>query len=230
MQHIKQNLAEINNRIAEAAAKFGTSASDIMLVGVTKTIDEARIAHLLECGVTNLGENRVQELLPKIDALGEKPTWHLIGHLQSNKARQVVGKVALIHSVDSLSLAKEIDARATKAGIVQNILIEVNAAGEDTKFGLAPNDVCEFAKNITNFGNIRLNGLMTVAPFVENAENNRVYFKKMYELFVDIKQKINDNIDMKYLSMGMTNDYDIAIEEGANIVRIGTGIFGERNY
>ena len=229
MEHIKQNLAEINERIAQAAHKAGTKANDVMLIGVTKTIDEVRIAHLIECGVTNLGENRVQEMLPKMDALADlQPTWHLIGHLQSNKARQVVGRVALIHSVDSLSLAQEIDKRAANAGVVQNILIEVNAAGEDTKFGLAPENVMEFAKNITNFGNIKLNGLMTVAPFVENSENNRIYFQKMYQLFVDIKQKINDNIDMRYLSMGMTNDYETAIEEGANIVRIGTGIFGER--
>ncbi len=230
MSSIKENLEEIRLNIKKAAEKSGRKPEDIMLLGVTKTVDCERIQELVDLGVKELGENRVQELMSKIDVIKGDVNWHLIGSLQTNKVKYIIGKVKLIHSVDSVHLAEEISRRSLKSGLVTDILLEVNAAGEESKHGFSPSELEETLNKIREFKGIRVKGLMTVAPYDENPDNNRVYFKKMRELFVDIKAKNCDNIDMTFLSMGMTNDYIEAIEEGADIVRIGTGIFGERNY
>ncbi len=229
MNDIEYNLIEINEKIEEAAAKSQRNKDDITLVGVSKTIDILRIKEALVCGVTTLGENKVQEFLPKYEQL---PTanWHFIGHLQTNKVKFLIGKVSLIHSVDNFKLAEQINKYSENLNIVTNILIEVNIAEEPTKNGVPVSQAFELVKNIANLQFVKLCGLMTVAPYVVNCENNRIYFKKMHNLFIDIQDKNVNNIDMKFLSMGMTNDYTVAIEEGANIVRIGTGIFGTRNY
>ncbi|MCD8157786.1 MAG: YggS family pyridoxal phosphate-dependent enzyme [Clostridiales bacterium] len=230
MNVIRENLEEIRQNIKTAAEKAGRRPEDIILLGVTKTVDCERIQQLVDLGVKELGENRVQELMSKIDVIKGDVNWHLIGSLQTNKVKYIIGRVKLIHSVDSVHLAEEISRRSLKAGLVTDILLEVNAAGEESKHGFDPSELYEALEKLREFKGIRVKGLMTVAPYDENPENNRVYFKKMRELFVDIKAKNCDNIDMTFLSMGMTNDYTVAIEEGADIVRIGTGIFGARNY
>ncbi len=230
MDYIKQNVDIIRQKIKAAAEKSGRNAEDILLLGVTKTVDCERIQHLADLGILSFGENRVQELMSKIDVIKGDVKWHLIGSLQKNKVKYIIGRVELIHSVDSVDLASEIAKRSEKAGLVTDILLEVNAAGEESKHGFNPDDVYKAVDMLRGTKGINVKGLMTVAPFDENAENNRVYFKKMNEIFIDIRAKNGDNIDMRFLSMGMTNDYTVAIEEGANIVRIGTGIFGTRNY
>lgn len=227
---IKENLEEINEKIKIAAEKSGRKREDILLLGVTKTIDVERIKEMISCGVNSLGENKVQEIMDKYDAIGKGVDWHLIGHLQTNKVKYIVDKVKLIHSVDSLKLAEEIDKRAKQHNIIAEILIELNIAGEESKHGIKPEEAVELCEKIAKLENVKIRGLMTVAPFVENPQENREYFAQMRKLFIDIRNKNIDNIDMTYLSMGMTNDYEVAIEEGANIVRIGTGIFGKRNY
>lgn len=227
---IKENLEAIEEKLTAAALKSGRKREDILLLGVTKTIDTDRIREMMSCGVKSLGENKVQEIMDKYDKIGPEAQWHLIGHLQTNKVKYIIDKVKLIHSVDSLRLAEEIDKRARQHGITMDVLIEVNIAGEESKHGIRPEDTLELCKRAAELEGIRIKGLMTVAPFVENPQENRDYFAQMKKLFVDISSKNIDNIDMAYLSMGMTNDYQTAVEEGANIVRIGTGIFGKRNY
>lgn len=228
MDYIKDNLDEINQRIKRAARKSGRDIADITLVGVTKTIDVARIQRMIDFGVKNIGENRVQEIMAKYDSITDA-NWHMIGHLQTNKVKYIADKVSMIHSVDSFKLGQEISKRALEAGRVIDVLIEVNIAAEDTKYGVSPDGVYNLVKDLSILDGITVSGLMCVAPFVENPEENREYFKKMRQLAVDIKSKMVNNISIKYLSMGMTNDFDVAIEEGANIIRIGTGIFGDRN-
>lgn len=224
---IKQNVEVIKRKIETAAKNSGRTAEDILFLGVTKTIDIQRIQELMDSGITTLGENKPQEIVKKYDQLkGVK--WHLIGHLQSNKVKYIIDKVELIHSVDSLKLALEIDKQAKKHNKVMDILIEINIAGEESKHGIKPNELESLIKEISLLSNVKVKGIMTVAPFVENPQNNRLYFEQMNKLFIDIRSKNIDNIDMTFLSMGMTNDYEVAIEEGANIVRIGTGIFGKR--
>lgn len=230
INYIKENIDFIMKEIEIAANKSGRSSSDITLLAVTKTVSIDKIKVAMDYGIKNLGENKVQELVCKYDELGNECNWHLIGHLQTNKVKYLIDKVKLIHSVDSKKLAIEIDDKAQKNGIIMDILIEVNISGENSKFGIKPDEIDYLLEEISILKNLRLKGLMTIAPFVDNPEENRTYFKNMYKLFIDISKKKNDNIDMKYLSMGMTNDYKIAIEEGANIVRIGTGIFGNRYY
>lgn len=228
---IPDNVAEIRERIARAARKSGREPGEITFVGVTKTIDAGRVCELLDCGVAELGENRVQELLSKYGEVGDRgymPEWHLIGHLQTNKVRYIIDKVTMIHSVDSVRLAEEIDKRAQAIGGRMDVLIEVNAGGEESKFGVRPEDTVAFAREIDKFSGICVRGLMTVAPFVEEPEENREIFRKMRNLLIDITGKISNNEKTPVLSMGMTNDYEIAIEEGATLVRIGTGIFGTR--
>ena len=229
MQNIKKNLDNIKKNIKNSALKIGKSEKDITLLGVTKTIDIDRINALKNFGISNFGENKAQELLNKYPQINNC-NWHFIGHLQTNKVKQIIDKVCLIHSVDSLKLAEEIDKRAKEINKKMDILIEINIGNEPTKSGIKYEDAQTFAKNILEFPNISLKGLMCVAPFVENLKHNREFFKKMNNLFIDINEKNKHNICMEYLSMGMTNDYTVAIEEGSNIVRIGTGIFGKRNY
>jgi len=230
MSDISDNLKEINEKIKNAAVVSGRSREDVLLLGVTKTVDVGRIKTLMECGVKSLGENRVQELLSKYEVIGNQAKWHLIGNLQTNKVKYIADKVELIHSVENVKLAEEIDRQAKKYNKISDILIEVNIAGEVSKHGIEPDYLSRFIDEISKFDNICIKGLMTVAPFVENQQENRKYFEKMRKLFVDNRGKNMDNINMTYLSMGMTNDYEVAIEEGANIVRIGTGIFGKRDY
>ncbi len=230
MIDIKNNLDEIMTNIKNAAEASGRKAEDILLLGVTKTVEVERIKKLMECGVKTLGENRVQELLSKYDIIGNEAKWHLIGNLQTNKVKYIADKVELIHSVESVKLAEEIDKQGKKINKVIDILVEINIANESSKHGVLPENVSKFIDEISKFDNICIKGLMTVAPFVENPQDNRKYFAQMRKIFIDNKAKNVDNINMEFLSMGMTNDYQVAIEEGANIVRIGTGIFGKRDY
>jgi len=225
---IKENVEQIRENIKRAALKSGRSEDDITLIGVTKTVGCERINELLDVGVFNLGENRVQELLSKYDELGSRPTWHLIGQLQTNKVKYIADKVSLIHSVDSVKLASEINKHALKLGKIIDVLVEINVAGEGTKAGIAPDETRRFIEDISGFSNIFIKGLMTIAPYVENPEENRGNFSIMRELFIDKALILGDNVDMHVLSMGMTGDYEVAIEEGSTMVRIGTGIFGSR--
>jgi hypothetical protein len=188
------------------------------------------IQEAMASGITVFGENKVQELTEKQKVLTEPLDWHLIGHLQRNKVRSIVGRVKRIHSVDSLRLARQIQTDFEKQNLIADILVEVNIAREETKFGLMPEETEEVLREIATFPNIRVHGLMTIAPFVENAEENRVHFRNLHKLLVDINNKNIDNINMDELSMGMTGDYQVAIEEGATFVRVGTGIFGNRIY
>jgi len=227
MSKILSNLTVIKAVISEAAKKSGRLAEDIKLIGVTKTIEPQRIRELLAASVYYLGESRVQEFLPKYEELQQpQPTWHFIGHLQRNKVKFVVGKVAMIHSVDNMPLAQEIDKRAKGAGIVMDCLVEINIAGEDSKHGLDPNLALSFVKELEELKNICVKGLMCIAPFVDNAEDNRIYFKKMHSLLIDINAHRTHNNSLTELSMGMSGDYAIAIEEGATMVRIGTALVG----
>lgn len=228
MDVIAKNLAGVQERIHRAAQKSGRKASDITLVGVTKTIDAARVQRLYDLGVVNLGENRVQELCAKYPLIQGEPVWHMIGHLQTNKVKHVIGKVSMIHSVDSVKLGEEIDRQAAKAGIIMNVLIEVNIAQERTKEGVAESGVRPLLERLLALPHIKVKGLMTVARYVENEEDNRNDFFKMKRLFVDLAEEYADNMNMGCLSMGMTNDYEVAIEEGATMIRIGTGLFGSR--
>ncbi len=227
---IRENLENIQKKIEAAAKKSGRSASDIMLLGVTKTIDIERIKELLSLGIKDIGENKVQELTSKYEVIGEGANWHLIGHLQTNKVKYMIDKVKMIHSVDSMKLAVEIDKKSSEKNKITNILVEVNVGGEESKFGIKPEDTVAFVQDLSRLKNVKVKGLMTVAPFVEDSEKNRESFRHMQKLFIDIKAKSIDNISMEFLSMGMSNDFEVAIEEGSNIVRVGTAIFGERDY
>ena len=230
MQSIRENVAAIEAKIAAAAKRAGRNPEDILLLAVSKTKPVEMIQEAVDCGLTALGENKVQEIMEKFEPMGKGVHWHLIGHLQTNKVKYIIDKVDMIHSVESLRLAQEIDKRAAAAKVIMDILVEVNIAGEESKFGVRPEDTEVFLRELSKFDNIHVRGLMTVAPFGNNPEENRVYFRKMRELLVDMNAKKIDNISMDVLSMGMTGDYEVAIEEGATIVRVGTGIFGERYY
>ncbi|AST56290.1 alanine racemase domain protein [Thermoanaerobacterium thermosaccharolyticum] len=226
---IRLNLEEIKNNIEVHARKVNRNPDDILIMAVTKTVDVERIQEAIDNGITDIGENKVQELIDKYPALREKVQFHFIGHLQTNKVKYIIDKVKMIHSLDSIHLAQEINKRAHSNNIVMDCLVEVNIGSEESKYGIDPLNVMDFIKSLESFDNIRIRGLMTVAPFVE-PEKVRPYFKMMKELF-DCAKSINQkNVDFKYLSMGMTNDYTVAVEEGSNIVRIGTGIFGKRLY
>ncbi len=224
------NYNYINQDVINTATKCGRNPNDITLIAVSKTKPLSDIEELITIGVTEYGENKVQELCDKYENVSKPVNFHLIGHLQTNKVKYVIDKTCLIHSVDSIKLAKEIQKQASKHQLVAEILIEVNVAQEDSKFGLKVDEVIPFIEEISTYPNIHVNGLMTIAPFVENPEENREYFRTLKQLSLDIISKNIDNIDMNVLSMGMTNDYKVAIEEGATMVRVGTAIFGARNY
>ena len=229
MGTVTENLKIVENKISAAAEKSGRKRSDVLLVAVTKTHPPKMINEAIKAGVTDIGENKPQEIRDKYDDV-LKVNWHMIGHLQTNKVKYVVGKCVLIHSVDSVKLAEEIDRQARKTGIVQDILIEVNISGEETKSGINPEKIYEMLDVIKDFQNIRVRGLMTIAPKTDNSITSKLHFDNIHKLFVDIRQKKYDNISMDYLSMGMSGDYEQAIECGANIVRVGSAIFGARNY
>ena len=230
MGEIQQNIIDIEQRITAAAQKSGRKREDILLLAVSKTIDVPRIKQAVDCGLKELGENRVQEILEKYDTMGKDVCWHLIGHLQTNKVKYIINKVKMIHSVESIKLAEEIDKRAKQSNVIMDILVEVNIADEQSKFGVTPKETLSFIKNIAFLDNISVKGLMTVAPFVDNPEENRDCFRRMRQLLVDINAEKIDNVNMNVLSMGMSNDFEVAIEEGATIVRVGTNIFGKRVY
>lgn len=227
---IYNSIEEINRNIEKAAKKSGRSAEDIKLIAVTKTRTIEEMEEVKELGILDFGENRVQELETKHPKFTNDINWHLIGHLQRNKVRHIIDKVKLIHSVDSLRLAKMINKEAAKKDLVMDILIQVNVSQEESKFGLAMNEVLPLLKGIVKFENIRVKGLMTMAPYTKNPEENRKYFKELNKLAIDINSKKIDNVYIEELSMGMTNDYAVAIEEGATMIRVGTAIFGNRDY
>ena len=227
---LKENLAFVENQIQEACRRSGRARDEVTLIAVSKTKPVSDLMEAYGLGVRVFGENKVQELADKYEAMPKDIRWHMIGHLQRNKVKYIIDKVDLIHSVDSIRLAETIEKEAAKHNITVNILIEVNVAGEESKFGLAPEDVPEFILEVAKFRHIRVMGLMTIAPFVEDSEENRRIFQLLRKLSVDIEAKNVDNITMRILSMGMTNDYTVAVEEGATMVRVGTGIFGARDY
>lgn len=230
IDEIKSRLDVIYKQIADAAEVCGKSAEDIILLAATKTVDADRINEAVSAGVKYVAENRVQELIAKHGLIDSTAHQHFIGHLQTNKAKDVVGKVELIHSVHSVKLAQELSKQAIKANTTVNILIEINIGKEESKSGFYPEQALDAVEQIAALPAIKVKGLMAIPPVCENAEQNRPYFRQMYKLFVDIGAKNIDNSSMVYLSMGMSDDFAVAIEEGANIVRIGSAIFGKRQY
>ena len=220
MSSIVENLKEIAGSLPEG----------VKLVAVSKTKPVEAIVEAYEAGQRVFGENRVQELAEKYEVLPKDIEWHMIGHLQRNKVKYLVGKVELIHSVDSLRLANQIETEFAKKNEIANILIEVNMANEESKFGITSETTEQLVREISKLEHVRIKGLMTIAPYTDNPETNREYFRNMKKLSVDINNKNIDNVSMNVLSMGMTGDYQVAVEEGATMVRVGTGIFGERNY
>ncbi len=224
------NINQVLENIKNACKKSGRNPEDVTLIAVSKTKPLPMLQEAYEAGSRNFGENKVQEIMDKYPNLPSDIRWHMIGHLQRNKVKYIIDKVALIHSVDSLRLANEISNQAQKKQVDVDILIEVNIAGEESKFGTSREEVFQLVEEIAKLPNIFIKGLMTIAPFVANPEDNRKYFRQIRELSVDIMNKNIDNVTMSVLSMGMTGDYMVAIEEGATMVRVGTGIFGERTY
>lgn len=227
---VVENYKEVLENVKKAALKAGRDPKDITVLAVSKTKPNEMIEELYNEGVREFGENYVQELATKMETLPKDIHWHMIGHLQRNKIKYIIENVKMIHSVDSLRLAKAISDEAVKKGVNMDILLEVNVALEENKFGFKVEEVEEAVKEIVKLPNICVKGLMTSAPYVSDAEENRQYFKRLNKLLVDINDKNIDNVSMSVLSMGMTNDYLVAIEEGATHVRVGTAIFGERNY
>ncbi len=227
---LKENFEDVEQRIAEACARSGRSREEVTLIAVSKTKPEEMIREVYDLGHRDFGENKVQELTAKCQDLPEDIRWHLIGHLQTNKVKYIVGKTCLIHSVDSLKLAQTISREAMKQGCEVPVLIEVNVAGEESKFGVTPEETEPLIRQIAQLPGISVRGLMTIGPNVSNGEENRPVFRKLKELSVDIGSKNINNVTMNVLSMGMTGDYWVAIEEGATMVRVGTGIFGQRSY
>lgn len=227
---LKENLANVEKNIEQACKNAGRSRDEVTLIAVSKTKPVEMLQDIYDENIRDFGENKVQELCSKMEQLPSDIRWHMIGHLQRNKVKYIVGKVELIHSVDTYRLAEEINIQAKKQNVIVPILVEVNIAHEESKFGISAEDAILLVEEISKLENIRIKGLMTIAPYVENPEDNRLYFRKIKQLSVDITNKNIDNVFMEILSMGMTGDYMVAIEEGATMVRVGTGIFGERNY
>ena len=225
---IKEHLTEVKERIEQACIRSGRNPGEVTLIAVSKTKPVPMLEEAYAAGARDFGENKVQEIAAKKPELPEDIRWHMIGHLQRNKVSQVLGKAVLIHSVDSLRLARQIETDAAKAGLDVDILLEVNVAREESKYGFMLEEVEDAIMTIKDFPHVHIKGLMTIAPFVENPEENRGIFKKLFEFAVDIDKKNIDNVTMGVLSMGMTGDYEVAVEEGATMVRVGTGIFGVR--
>jgi len=229
-QYIVDNLNIVHKNIDTAIKTSGRNSDDVTLISVSKTKPIEDLIAAYNAGERDFGENKVQEIMDKIDKLPSDARFHMIGHLQKNKVKYIVGKVKLIHGVDSFELAEIIQKESLKKNVHTDILIEVNVAREDTKFGLMPEDVISVVTSISEFSNVHIKGLMTIAPYVDDSELNRPHFVALKALSIDIKRQNIDNVCMDILSMGMTGDYMVAVEEGATYVRVGTGIFGERNY
>ena len=227
---LKDALIEVENNILDACERLGRNPEEVTLIAVSKTKPVEMLQEVYNEGIRDFGENYVQELADKIEIMPKDIRWHMIGHLQRNKVKYLVGKVACIHSVDSLRLAEVINERSIKLGVVTEIMAEVNIAGEESKFGFTRDEVFDFAEKVSTMEGVKLVGLMTSAPYVNDPEENRQYFREMKSLSVDINEKNINNINITELSMGMTNDYIVAVEEGATHVRVGTAIFGARNY
>lgn len=227
---INENLKDVEERIQAACRRVGRPEKDVTLVAVSKTKPVEMLKEVYETGIRVFGENKVQELVDKYEVMPKDIKWQMIGHLQRNKVKYIIDKVDLIHSVDSIRLLETINKEAAKKGRIVKVLLEVNVAREESKFGLLPEEVLDFVDEISRFQNVEVHGLMTIAPFVDDPEQNREHFANLRKLFVDIREKNINNVIMNVLSMGMTNDFEVAIEEGATMVRVGTAIFGERNY
>lgn len=227
---ICENLDIVEQNIANACARAGRKREEVTLISVSKTKPVPMLKEAYDWGSRDFGENKVQEVTEKYPVLPKDINWHLIGHLQRNKVKYIVDKVKLIHSVDSLRLAEQIESECVKKDVHMDVLIEVNVAEEESKFGLKTDEVIGMVEDIAKLQHVHIKGLMTIAPYTDNPETNRQYFRQLKQLSVDIKSKNIDNVTMDCLSMGMTGDYEVAIEEGATLVRVGTGIFGERDY
>ena len=227
---VTQNLQDVEARVAAACRRAGRAREDVTLIAVSKTKPIDMLEEVYAAGTRDFGENKVQEMMDKYEILPKDIRWHMIGHLQRNKVKYLIGKTELIHSVDSLRLAQEISRQSVKHGVTTDILIEVNVAGEESKFGTGCEEAVDLVEAAALLPGIRILGLMTIAPYVDDPEDNRLYFKELKKLSVDIARKNIDNVRVDILSMGMTGDFEVAIEEGATHVRVGTGIFGERNY
>lgn len=225
---IKENIKAVEEIITAECEKCGRERSEVTLIAVSKTKPVAMLQEAYDYGCRDFGENKVQELMDKYEVMPKDIRWHMIGHLQRNKVKYIVDKVYMIHSVDSLRLAEEISKEAVKKNVTVKILIEVNVANEDSKFGTTCEEVRQLVRDIAKLPNISIQGLMTIAPFVDDEEKNRCYFQKLKKISVDIMEENVDNIVMETLSMGMTGDYRVAVSEGATCVRVGTGIFGVR--
>lgn len=230
MSNLKENYKNVLEIVEKDTIASGRSKEDCVLIAVSKTKPIKMLQEVYDCGCRDFGENKVQEIMDKYDALPKDIRWHMIGHLQTNKVKYIVDKVYMIHSVDSVHLAKEISKEAIKKNVVVKILLEVNVANEESKFGVTSQTALELYNEVAQLPNLEICGLMTIAPYVENPEENRQYFVELRNLMVDIAARKTDNNSMYCLSMGMTGDYEVAISEGATYVRVGTGIFGERNY
>ena len=227
---ISENINDVKNKIEKICIKANRSPDEVTLIAVSKTKPIEMLEAAYQSGIRDFGENKVQELQEKIPQMPKDVKWHMIGHLQTNKVKYIVDKVYMIHSVDSLRLAEEISKEAVKKNVIVKILIEVNVAEEESKFGVSVAETRDLVRRVAILPGVKIEGLMTIAPYVENDSENRVYFNKLKQLSVDINKENIDNVSMRVLSMGMTGDYLVAIEEGATYVRVGTGIFGERNY
>ena len=227
---IKENLEAVEKRVQDACKRAGRSRDEVTLIAVSKTKPVSLIREAMACGQVDFGENKVQELCKKLEEIREPLRWHLIGHLQRNKVKYVVDKACLIHSVDSERLAQEIQKEAAKRDLVCPVLVEVNVGGEETKSGVSPQEALPLVRSIAALPNVKVKGLMTVAPPVEKPEDARIYFKELRELADTIRKEAIPGVEMKELSMGMTGDFEAAIEEGATMVRVGTAIFGARDY
>ena len=227
---ISENINDVKNKIEKICIKANRSPDEVTLIAVSKTKPIEMLEAAYQSGIRDFGENKVQELQEKIPQMPKDVKWHMIGHLQTNKVKYIVDKVYMIHSVDSLRLAEEISKEAVKKNVIVKILIEVNVAEEESKFGVSVEETRDLVRRVAILPGVKIEGLMTIAPYVENDSENRVYFNNLKQLSVDINKENIDNVSMRVLSMGMTGDYLVAIEEGATYVRVGTGIFGERNY
>lgn len=227
---VRDNMRVVRDRVCRAAARAGRDPGEITIIAVTKQVEVSRIREALEAGVADLGENRVQEMSAKMSQLPPGIRWHMIGHLQTNKVKSVVGRVALIHSLDRWNLALEINRQAEKLGVDARVLVQVNVSGEPTKFGIDPGEAREFLDALSDLKHVKVRGLMTIAPYAANPEEARPYFRELRLLARRLGENAAPGVSLEYLSMGMTGDFEVAVEEGANMIRLGTAIFGARTY